>query len=115
MSCQGPLCEEHEICDEALKEDVVVCLCKIQLMVEGEEETAIAAIWVTDGVDCCHVGFVPCHMVKRAARYDGALALITCILSDDVETCDMAERRLFHRNKGFCLVTIISTLPRSTK
>ncbi len=37
------------------------------------------------------------------------------LLSDDVETCDTAEQRLFHRNKGFCLATIISTSPRSTK
>jgi hypothetical protein len=51
MSCQGHSCEEHKICGEVLKEDVVVRLRKIQLMVEGKEETAIAAIWVTDGID----------------------------------------------------------------
>jgi hypothetical protein len=49
-------------------------LRKLQLMVAGKEEMAITEIWVTDGVDRCHVGFVPCHMVKHAARYDGALA-----------------------------------------
>ncbi len=73
MSCQGRSCKEHEICGKVLKVDVVVCLLKIQLMVEGKEETAIAAIWVTDGIDCCRVGFVPRHMVQHAARYDGAL------------------------------------------
>jgi hypothetical protein len=62
MSCQGRSCEEHEICGEVLTEDVVVRLRKIQLMVEGKEETAIAAIWVTDGIDRCRVGFVPRHM-----------------------------------------------------
>jgi hypothetical protein len=46
---------------------VVVRLRKLQLMVEGKEETAIAAIWVTDRVDRCRVGFVPHHMVKHAA------------------------------------------------
>jgi hypothetical protein len=74
MSCQGRSCEEHDICGKVLKKDVVVRLRKIQLMVEGKEEKAIAAIWVTDGIDCCRVGFVPCHMVRHAARYDGALA-----------------------------------------
>jgi hypothetical protein len=54
MSCQGRSCEEHKICGKVLKEDVVVRLRKIQLMVEGKEETAIAAIWITDGIDCCH-------------------------------------------------------------
>ncbi len=42
MSCQGCLCEEHKMCgDEVLKEDVVVHLCTVQLMVEGKEEKAI--------------------------------------------------------------------------
>jgi hypothetical protein len=64
MSCQGHLCEEHEICGNVLKEVMVVRLCKLQLMVEEKEETAITAIWVTDGVGCCCVGFVPCHMIN---------------------------------------------------
>ncbi len=76
VSCQGRLCEEHEICGEVLKEDVVARLRKMQLMVAGKEETAIAAIWVPDGVGRCRVGFVPHHMVKHAARYNGALAQV---------------------------------------
>ena len=111
MSCQIRSCEEHENCGEVLMEDIVVRLRKIQLMVEGKEETAIAAIWVTDGIDRCRVGFVPRHMVRHAARYDGALAQVTRVFSGDPETCDSAERRLFHKNKGYCRVKIISTLP----
>jgi hypothetical protein len=64
----------HEMCGKVVMEDMVVRLRRIQLMVEGKEETAIAASWVTDGIDCCRIGFLPCHMVKHAARYDGALA-----------------------------------------
>jgi hypothetical protein len=94
-----------------LKEDVVVRLRKIQLMVEGKEETAIAAIWVTDGIDRCRVGFIPRHMVRHAPRYDGALAQVTCVFSNDPETCDSMERCLFHKNKGYCRARIISTLP----
>ena len=55
------------------------------------------------------------HMVKHATRYDEALAEVTRVLSDNAETCDLAERRSFHKNKGFCLAAIISTLPGSTK
>ena len=113
MSCQGRSCEEHENCGEVLKEDVVVRLRKIQLMVEGKEETAIAAIWVTDGIDRCRVGFVPRHMVRHAARYDGALAQVTRVFSSDLEVCDMAERRVFFKNKGYDRAVIISTLPGS--
>ena len=114
MSCQGRSCEEHEICGEVLKEDVVVRLRKIQLMVEGKEETAIAAIWVTDGIDRCRVGFVPRHMVRHAARYDGALAQVTHVFSDNPEICDTTERRMFFKNKGYCRAAIISTLPGAT-
>ena len=85
VSCQGCLFEEHKICGKVLKEDVDVRLHTLQLMVEGKEEMAIAEIWVTDGVDHFHVGFVPCHMVKHAVRYDGALAQVTHVLSDDAE------------------------------
>ena len=35
MSCQGHLYKENEICGEVLKEDMVVLLHKMQLMVEG--------------------------------------------------------------------------------
>ena len=115
MGCQGHSCEEHEICGKVLKEDVVVRLRKLQLMVEGKEETVIAAIWVTDGFGRCCCGFVPCHMVKHAAGYDGALVQVTRVLSDDPETCDLEERRMFQKNKGFCLAAIISTLLWSTK
>ncbi len=115
VGCQGRSCEEHDICGKVLKEDLVVHLRKLQLMVEGKEETVIAAIQVTNGVDRCHCGFVPRHMVKHAARYDWALAQVTHVLSDDPETCDLAERHIFHKNKGFCLAAIISTLTGSTK
>ncbi len=80
-------------------------------MVDGREETAIAAIWVTDGMDCCRIGFLPCHMVKYAARYDGLLAQVTHVLSADLTWCDLAERRIQHHNSGCCLATIISCLP----
>jgi hypothetical protein len=115
MSCQGRSCEEQDICGKVLKEDVVVRLRKIQLMVEGKEETVIAAIWVTDGIDRCRIGFVPRHMVRHAARYDGALAQVTRVFSGDPETCDSAERRMFFKNKGYCRATIISTLPETKK
>ncbi len=113
-SCQSHSCKEHGICREVLKEDVVVRICKMQLMVDEIEETAITAIWVTDGIDCCRFGFIPCHMVRQVTRYDGALAQVIHVFSGDPETWDLAERHLFFKNKGFCLASIISTLSGST-
>ncbi len=79
---QGRSCEEHNInCGEVLAEDVVVRLRKVQILVEGKEETAMAAVWINDSIDCCRIGFLPRHMVKHAARYDGAVAQVTpCLL-----------------------------------
>ncbi len=62
---QGRSCKEHPAnCGEVLEPDVVVRLLKVQLMVEGREEIVIAVVWVTDGIDCCRVGFLKHHMVK---------------------------------------------------
>ena len=106
---RGRQCEEHHCCGEVLQDDVVVRLRKVQIQAGGGEETAIAAVWVTDGMDRCRVGFLQRHMVAHAAQYDGALAQITRVLSAD--DGDTAERRLHHKNRGCCYATIISHLP----
>jgi hypothetical protein len=105
----GHTCKEHTInCGEVLEEDVVVRLWKVQVVVDGREETAIAAGWVTDGINSCRVGFLKRHMVPHAARFDGALTLVTHVFSSDPGSCDSAERRMYHHNRGCCLASIIS-------
>jgi len=51
------------------------------------------------------------HMVKHAARYEGALAQVTRVFSDDEKECSREERRMYHAKRGFCYATIISCLP----
>jgi hypothetical protein len=89
-------------------EDMVVRLWKVQIQVEGREETAITAYWVTDSVKCCCVGFLQGHMVKQAARFDGALSQVTCVFNADPTCCNTAERHAFHKNKGCCCAAIIA-------
>jgi hypothetical protein len=110
MGNQGHSCEEHAVCGSVLEEDVVVCLWKVQVLVEGHEETAIACIWVTDSIDRCHVGFLMRHMVAHAKRYNGALAQVTRVLSGDEAVCSREERRMIHVKRGCCQATIISYL-----
>ncbi len=86
----------------------MVNLWKVQIQVEGREEMAIAAYWVTDGVNRCHVGFLQCHMVKQAARFNGALVQVTRVFNVDPTCCDTAEHRAFHKNKGCCRAAIIA-------
>jgi hypothetical protein len=104
---RGRSCEEHSKCGEVMAKDVVVCLWKVQIQVEGREETAIAAYWVMDGINCCRIGFLPCHMVRQAAHYNGALAQVTRVFNMDPTCCDTVECSIFHKNKGCCLATII--------
>ncbi len=96
---QGCSCEEHASnCGEVMAEDMVVRLLKVQIQVEEQEETAIAAYWVMDGVDCCRAGFLPCHMVRQAAHYDRALVQVTHVFSDGPTCCNTAEHRAFQTN-----------------
>jgi hypothetical protein len=55
------------------------------VLAEGREEMAIAAYWVTDGINCCRVGFLPCHMMRHAACYDGALSQVTRVFNVDIQ------------------------------
>jgi hypothetical protein len=106
---RGHSCEEHpNNCGKVLAEDVVVHLLKVQIQVEGREETAIAAYWVMDGVNRCRVGSLPRNMVKQARRYDGVLALVTRVFNADLTCCDTAEHRAFHKNQGCCHAAIIA-------
>ena len=111
MSDRGRSCEEHAGCGSVLEEDMVVRLRKVQVLVDGCEEAAIACIWVTDGVDRCRVGFLMRHMVAHAALYDGALAEVTRVFSGDEKECSREERQMYHAKRGYCQATIISCLP----
>jgi hypothetical protein len=95
MDNRGRSCEDHRNCGEVLAKNVVVCLWKVQIQVEEQEETAIAAYWVPDSIDCCHVGFLQCHMVKQAARFNGALAQVTHVFNTEPTCCNTAEHRRF--------------------
>ena len=112
MGDRGRSCEEHAVCGSVLEEDMVVRLRKVQVLVDGgAEETAIACYWVTDGIDCCRVGFLMRHMVKHAYLYDGALAQVTRVFNGNEEECSREERRMYHAKRGYCHATIISRLP----
>ena len=109
---QGRSCNDHpDYCGEVLQEDVIVRIRKVQVIIGGKEVKALAAIWVTDGVDYCHVGFLPCHFVPHADDFDGTLAQVTKNYDDDPLNSDTAERRKHHSKKGCCITTIISTSP----
>ena len=103
---RGRSCEEHNVCGLVVEEDTLLRLHKEQIMVDGVEETAIACYWVTDGIDCCRIGFLKRHITKHACRFDWALVQVTRVLSDDPCICDTAERK---KN----MVIMVAPLPPS--
>ncbi len=109
---RGRTCKEYTVnCGKVLEEDMVVRLRKVQVEVDGREETAITAVWVTDGIDRCHVGLLKHHMVHHTTCFDGGLAQVTRVFSSDPGSCDSAERRMYHHSRGCFLETIILSLP----
>jgi hypothetical protein len=106
---RGRSCELHDVCGINLILDCVVRIRKVQIVNDdSREETALAAYWVTDGVDLCRVGFLPRQFIKDADKFDGKLAQITEFLGYSDLTSD---RRLSHRNRGMCRAAIITGGP----
>ena len=70
-SSNGRSSKELQVCSSVLKLDSLVRFREVQIIVKGKEETALAGYWVTDGVNHCHVRFLPRHMVKYKEAYDG--------------------------------------------
>jgi hypothetical protein len=74
---RGRSCEEHDVCGAVLQEDSVVRIRHVQITGEmGKEESALAVYWISHGIDCCRVGFLPRHLVKQWQQYDGRIAQV---------------------------------------
>ena len=97
----GRSCEEHRICGEVVIEDVVLHLRKVQVQMNQQEQSAIAAFWVSDGIGRCHVGYLPKAYVKNWKQYDGALVQVIEVYSADSDSPTKCQK--FHRNHGLAM------------
>ena len=88
-------------------EDVVLRLRKVQVQMNQQEQSAIAAFWVSDGIDRCRVGYRPKVNVKNWNQYDGALVQVIEVYSADSDS--PTKHQKFHRNHGFAVAVIISS------
>lgn len=70
------------------------------------KETAVAACWVTDGIDHCRVGFLPQHCVCQANVYDGHLVQVVSMLS---QSENASERKKLRYNQNACYASITDT------
>ena len=94
-------CEEHTICGAVLSEDCVVRFRKVQVIVNEKEESPIAAFWVSDGVDRCHVSFLLQHHVKHWKKLEGVLAQITEVSTGDSDSPTKHQKH--YRNSGVAI------------
>ena len=74
-------------------------------MVEGKIEVVISAYWVTDSVERCRVGFLPCFMVPYADSVNRLLAQVTEVFNEYNHSS--AIRKKVHHNHGFCHAVIL--------
>ena len=93
-------------------EDVVLCLRKVQVQINQQEQSAIAAFWVSDGIDRCRVGYLPKAYVKNWRQYDGALVQVIEVYS--AESDSPTKRQKFHRNHGLAVAVVISSAEPSS-
>ena len=104
---RGRSCDEHAICGIVVKVDLLVRIRKIQILLAGREESAMAVYWVSDGIDRCHIGFLPRHTIKHAPKYDGHLAQIIEVYSEH-DKMSNSKRKKVHKNFGCCLAAMLS-------
>jgi hypothetical protein len=72
---------------------------------EGEVEDAVAAYWVSDGIDRCRVGFLPRYLVPSRHEYDGHLAQIVEMYT---RSQNGYERRRSNANRGMCRAALLT-------
>ena len=104
---QGHSCKEHlAFCGVVLAPDILVCMVKEEIMVEGKIEMLVSAYWVTDSIERCQVGFLPCFMVaKHADKVNSLLAQVMEVF--DTNHPSKAICKKVHHYYGFCHVTIL--------
>jgi hypothetical protein len=118
----GCSCKEHACCGNVLENDILVKLQRKQILVpaaiaeggEMKEETAITVNWVSNGIVCYRIGFLPCAFVMQGSLWDGVLCQVVEVFGkDDPSKLCCAK---WHQNKQFARVAVIgmSQVPLST-
>ncbi len=111
---RGRSCEENVCCGNILESDVLVKLQRKQILVPDaitggkmKEETAITVNWVSNGIDRCHVGFLPRAFVMQGGIWDGVLCQVVEVFQKDdpSKLC----RAKWHPNRGFARIAVIGT------
>ena len=109
-SNRGRKCEEHDPCGVVVQKDTLLRFRAVQIDEDGMETTALAAYWVTDGVDRCRVGFLRRHLIPHKDQYDGKLGQVVEVFNNKSES--PSDRAKHKRNMGCCRVAMVETIRR---
>jgi hypothetical protein len=101
---QGRSCDEHEdACNSVvLREDAVVRIRKVQICGQWKGRVCFGRI-----PDCCQVGFLHRHLLKRCNEYHGRIAQITNMCGDS-ESPTMERKN--KQNWGCCEAVLIDSV-----
>ena len=89
----------------AASEVMRACLSRFfSILTEGKTEQAIAAFWITDGIDRCLVGFLPRYCLSHKEEYDGKIAQVVEVLKNSESP---TQRRRSHRNRGMAVLALL--------
>ncbi len=72
-----------------------------------KKETAITVNWVSNRIDCCCIGFLPCAFVVQGSICDGVLCQVVEVFQKDNPS--KLGHAKWHQNKGFVHVAFIGT------
>ena len=108
---RGRSCEEHDVCGAVLQEDCAVWIRHVQIIgATGKEKSALVAYseyWISEGIDCCRVGFLPRHLLKQWQVYDGRIAQVVDIYKGFDSPAKKSNKNV--RNSGCCEAVLIDT------
>jgi len=74
-----------------------------------KEEMALTVNWVSDGIDRCHIGFLPRLYLVQASLWDGLLFQVVMVVTKNNPS--QTRHAKFYANKGYARVALISPLP----
>jgi hypothetical protein len=117
-SSSGRSCEEHKCCGKCvIALDIVLRLrLLVQVNIDGVERPAVAAYWVTDGIDRCRVGFIKAELTETQSsreEYDGRLVQVVAICRKNSESSE--DRAAAWRYFGCCRAAFIETRKENSK
>jgi hypothetical protein len=73
-----------------------------------KEETAITINWVSDGVDCCCIGFLPYAYVVQGRLWGGILCQVVDVLKKNYPF--KHQQAKWHHTKGYLHVSVITNV-----